>query len=460
MIKKIISSIMSVTVLTSTVTTYAYASDSTLRYDLNQMNSASRESFESVVTYLGYTSIESFINRSLSLRTSVVGSDRIKDLNNDNIADPADSSCIIQFLQGALQYANDYNDLDVTGDCIIDKNDAEAYLYYYVHYLLEGIDAPFSAHGNEYVPTTATEIRRYIKHTYNSGTAPNSTDVEYCLGANLLDESAEEALTSTLTNVALNYGETYWEYIDNAENSNLLEINDNTPYVKVQDTRVIRCAGSGAIIGPHTILTNAHCVYSKNDDTGEKRYSTDDVCAFTFDEDGEPHPRNLTVVSYHVPKDYITYEDNNMYKVRYDYALIVVEEDLTEYGCFDLGYALDGIVNTETDLTVTGFPQAVPCQDSSNGYNFRKYMVSSNGEIIPLTITDQNDIEKANYRLRGTAATSPGSSGSPMYTKTAYIELYDIQIGLITGGSHGLRFTKPMLEFFFNNDYLGLEELS
>lgn len=84
-------------------------------------------------------------------------------------------------------------------------------------------------------------------------------------------------------------------------------------------------------------------------------------------------------------------------------------------------------------------------------------MVSSYGTVIPLTLTDQENPEKADYHLRGTAATTSGSSGSPMYTET---DLQDTQIGLITGGSHGLRFTRPMLEFFFNNEYLDLEDLS
>ncbi len=84
-------------------------------------------------------------------------------------------------------------------------------------------------------------------------------------------------------------------------------------------------------------------------------------------------------------------------------------------------------------------------------------MVSSYGTVIPLTLTDQENLEKADYHLRGTAATTSGSSGSPMYTET---DLQDTQIGLITGGSHGLRFTRPMLEFFFNNEYLDLEDLS
>lgn len=457
MVKKLLSAITSVAILTGATALPVSSMDYEAESILDRMSDTQRNDFETVVTYLGYASAEDFINETLAMRSSVVDSSRIKDLNDDGTANTADAVCLMRFLEGNLQYSHDYRDLDVNGDCLIDKNDPSEYLRYYVHYMNQNVAAPFSAHGIGEVPETASEVRRYIKHTYSSGTAPNSTDVEYCLGASSINSYVEDGLLSVAENLEETYDECYWEYLLDAEDASVLQSSSTTPYTKVQDSRVIRCSGSGAIIGPHTILTNAHCLYSRNDTTGERRYSDSDVCAFTFTDDGEPIRHDLTVISYHIPKDYITNEDNGVYKVRFDYALIVVEEDLSDYGCFDLGYALDEIVDTETSLTVTGFPQAAPCMSPDEGYNYRKYMVSSYGTVIPLTSADQDNPEKADYHLRGTAATTTGSSGSPMYTETA---LQDTQIGLITGGSHGLRFTRPMLEFFFHNEYLGLEGLS
>lgn len=218
----------------------------------------------------------------------------------------------------------------------------------------------------------------------------------------------------------------------------------NGNYSLSTDSRLIRCAGTGFIVGDHVIATNAHCIYSAANDTfGLGGY----VTAFTFPDD-EPEPHNLTVVSLHVPTLYRRQNIDGTYSgnENYDYGLIEVKEDLSEYGCFNLGLPLDGIsmgLSTGKEVTVSGFPQAII--NTPNGYRYSP--VQSTGRVYNMST----------YRIDHTADTQSGSSGSPIYTTTEiYGNTYDTVIGIhnsdVTSTHNGgVRMTQPILMFYLNN---------
>ena len=49
-------------------------------------------------------------------------------------------------------------------------------------------------------------------------------------------------------------------------------------------------------------------------------------------------------------KDYLSEEEPN-----YDYALIYVEDDLSEYGIWNMGVLSDSFMNSSANLTTSGF---------------------------------------------------------------------------------------------------------
>lgn len=217
------------------------------------------------------------------------------------------------------------------------------------------------------------------------------------------------------------------------------------------DSRLIRCAGTGFIVGEHIIATNAHCIYNATNDTfGTNGY----VTAFEFP-NGTPVPHNLTVVSLHVPVDYREKQGNGTYAGNgdFDYGLIEVQEDLSNYGCFNLGLPLDALPTESNNgtgngkaVTVSGFPQAVI--NTPDGYRYSP--VQSTGNVYSMST----------YRINHTADTLNGSSGSPIYTTTSYWGVsYDTVIGIhnaAVNGTYngGVRITQPLLTFYCSNPYV------
>ena len=74
-----------------------------------------------------------------------------------------------------------------------------------------------------------------------------------------------------------------------------------------------------------------------------------------FNSDGTPGLSITDAVEVHVPTLYVngSYSDYNPY----DYALIKVNEDLSDYAIFNLGIMNDNFINKQTAVSVTGFPK-------------------------------------------------------------------------------------------------------
>lgn len=195
---------------------------------------------------------------------------------------------------------------------------------------------------------------------------------------------------------------------------------------------------TGFVVDSHTIATAAHCVYdienagrptvtSKRNVSTIRFYKTDGSIALTLN--------SSDVKEVHIPKLY--YDTNRVSpKSLYDYALISVNVDLSDYACFNLGAPLDSLKNMNTTLYCTGFPGDL------------------NNATIPYTGT--GTISKMDSQIiTHTVDTFQGDSGAPTYIETTYKgKTYDTVIGILSGENsvnYSVRITTDVLHFYKNN---------
>lgn len=173
--------------------------------------------------------------------------------------------------------------------------------------------------------------------------------------------------------------------------------------------------------------TSVHCIY--NTAVGVIPVTKIDFYS-TNSSDNTPVKIITDVESIHIRKNYIVIKNLN-----YDYALITVEDDLSDYLCFNLGFALDNLKDQETDIYVTGFPG----EDFGNMY-------TGFGNIV----------ECYDQRLKYNTDTTGGQSGSPVYTITTFQnKVYYTVIAIHThSGNYGVRITTDVLHFYYNNPNL------
>ena len=238
--------------------------------------------------------------------------------------------------------------------------------------------------------------------------------------------------------------------------------NNNTRDISVPENRVpdpgntavvyLRGIGTGFIVDDHVIATAAHCVSNWQANTFTSGLHID-ICL------NNANQVLATVMpsSIHVPSNYFTYSDE---KIRscYDYALIYVEADLSEYGIFNIGVPMDEFLDGHADVTGTGFPGTT----NGNVENSNMTRYKSDGYIQFF----ENDYAPSRVlRFSASCCSSAGDSGGPLYTTTLSYdgEAYITVIGIVTGGlnngnvykgTSGVRMTTDLLHFYLNNSYL------
>ncbi len=223
--------------------------------------------------------------------------------------------------------------------------------------------------------------------------------------------------------------------------------------------------GTGFIVDDHTIATNAHVVSLVNNNemkhlTASSYYFIPNMQVHLYNDDGTPRSTTpLTVVEMHIPKSYesgFTHGD--------DYALITVEEDLSELGCaqFDLGLAYN--MNTASfmraNLFVTGIPGWTETDTNENTGNL---VYTGKGTEAPSGLSNS-------VQFCYTADSTEGNSGSPVYFATRYTVGDDVYTtytaiaihsgagegdDLVAGTHHyniGSPITSSKLQFYLSND--------
>ncbi len=182
--------------------------------------------------------------------------------------------------------------------------------------------------------------------------------------------------------------------------------------------------GSGFVVDEHIIATAAHCV---------KNLAISEILLFNTN---GTISLSATPVEYHYPE---------IYSTDYcDYALITVEEDLSDYMCFNLGVALDSFSTNNPAVSVTGFSG-----DLNNDNDNTHTMYTGTGAIIDLN----------SAQIFHTADTGGGNSGGPIYiTESRGGHVYFTVIAIHTNGEHygvpgnrGARISTDELQFYYNN---------
>lgn len=353
------------------------------------------------------------VNTASASNSSIPATSRIKDLNRDNVLDTSDAQYLLTFLNGKVDYPYDYADMDANADSIVDSLDSEAYLRYYTYYqVMQSTTPPFSAHGAAHTTDTTSELDYKVynaqtgaySHTYALYELPMQRSSRAIIGTDEreIDWSKSGVVQIVTTDGAYNYWST------------------------------------GFVVSEHIIATAAHCFF--DEETGNFT-EVSSIRLYNTSGNITLQPTSLEV---HIPQAYL---DVNTPGANYvpvaDYALVTVEEDLSDYMCFNLAVPLNSASSQDHSLVTTGFP-----------WDNLETMVSGEGEIGGLTAD----------RLLHTCDAVQSESGGPIYIGDSSItqsneEFYSV-IGIhvceprVENPQYnvGMRMTLDMLHFFLSND--------
>ncbi len=246
----------------------------------------------------------------------------------------------------------------------------------------------------------------------------------------------------------------------------------NTGIVQIMNGEQ-ECA-TGFIVGDHTIATAAHCVY-KWDDRNKTAYVISDPAIITYNDDGTQEKvvengqtvsNSFDVTEIHIPYEYYSGLNSGLYGLELahvDYALLTVEDDLSDYTHFQLGipYHMNSAQFEEIDIYTTGLPYDLNQEETENK------VYTAIGKEHPGKLSNSQ-------LLYFTCDTMGGQSGSPVYTATEYyypgmenpISVYTA-IAILNKGSAdpliegqlylyynlGACIDSSKLQFYYNNTY-------
>jgi len=408
-------------------------------------SAAEADALAELLVFFGYESITDLMGGTRTLPDV----SHIKDLDGNNAANVLDAQYLLQFLQGQRMYAYEYSELDVTGDCILNSADAEAYLMYVADYRIQGLAAPFSGHGSLRTVDTSFENRSYWRYNCLTSTKdPNP----YTVSSNTLlpSQSIEQNQLQKLNNS-----------------------HNNRSFIGTEDQRFVQTfsasdnPGTGFIIGTHLIATAAHCVYNSTSNqfsfNGVKMYN------YTYDNQGniiDTNPVSLTPLSVHVPVAYANSTTDN------DYALIEVSEDLSDYGFCKLGMVIDGI-----DLLYSYTLDGLEYVDES-GADIKAMGYVPSGSYNPqigklyLPGTSYGQLYKTynDRTFTTTADHASGESGGAVFiqdSSNTYNTVFGIHTHAHANNSNimegsflagGLLITRPILQFYYSNPTISYED--
>lgn len=338
-----------------------------------------------------------------------------KDPNGDGHMTLADAAYIYQSLYGNYKPTN-LTELDVNDNNVVSDVDAV-----YVQMHDAGVVTMALPHNDSNIVNTNTNNRTYNVYTAGGGVFRRS----YTLSV-----ANDENVASTNSVIGSD------ERVIDWTKSGVVKLYTNFNY-----------GGTGFVVGPHTIATAAHCLVDYSD---LSRSMISDIKF--FDSNGNDINFNVTPIEYHIPVDYISSNGNgsDTYTPCSDYALITVQEDLSDYNIFNLGM-MTNTFNMTQPISVTGFPQKYLGEVVNDFYDH--LMCTGAGHFNGF---GNSHLGYNNDLLLHDVDTSSGNSGSPIYiTESVNGQVYFTVIGIhISGANKGTRIDSELLKFYKGNPHL------
>jgi V8-like Glu-specific endopeptidase len=322
------------------------------------------------------------------------------DVNGNGKVDSVDLTNLKQFLLGKKSADGKIADrLDVDGDGIIGQNDVKT-----LSTMILNGNTSVSVSYKSTVALPTQEDRDYYVFNPKSGKM---------VDAYTLDADDAPTITSS-----------------SASTRTIIGDDDRTLETTLKGVVNIGNYGTGFVIGEHTILTAAHCMYDY-----EKKAIITNSTFYLYDNGSYDNASvTATPVQIHIPGEYVENGTRD-----YDYAIITVKEDLSDYMSFNLGVARSTAVGDEIKVTGNGW--------GGTGVNTDLIGVMSTGVGDILTVSD--------YYVTYTADTIGGDSGAPLYyTKDGVNTVIGIHNSGGTGFNSAIRITTDILQFAYNNSYI------
>jgi len=327
------------------------------------------------------------------------------DPNGDGQLTISDSTFILQFLLGRYN-PTDLWELDVDDNCVVsvvDSNKVQAY------------DSNMSSVSSFNYPDGINSM--------------NSTSTS----RNYRVYNAQNGSYKRNYNLSV-------EDFDNSDNTNMI-IGTNDMIEDWSNRGTAKIVGNGFlatgfVVDSHTIATAAHVVFDTDSNIPKSLTSI-----LLFDQNETPHP--FTPKEYHIPT---AFKNLSEYSETYDYALITVEQDLSDYMSYNLGAITDYAATNQLTVGISGFPGGY------NSYSTHTEMLSLGSIVLS---TDLN--------FKHNADTQHGSSGSPVYISESYNGInYHTVIGIHVRNyeeenedlNGGVRFGAHELKFYRANNNL------
>ncbi|MCM1316378.1 MAG: trypsin-like peptidase domain-containing protein [Muribaculaceae bacterium] len=304
--------------------------------------------------FIGISNVNCKINANASYKC---------DVNGDGKTTVADAVCVAQYLCGLYNIPNP-EVADFNNDGFVSEADVTG-----IQYLDIGIKKPINA---DYTPSKPTIIN-------NSNVYYNRYDAN----GNFKDRYLVRAVSNIQSRSIIGDDD---------------RIKDNT-HSAICKIVTSTGTGTGFVASDNSILTAGHVV------KGSKINSI-----IFYDSNGNETSFKPNIIDYSIPVYYDDSENSN-----FDYALIKISNNLSDYNNLNIGYALQYSIDTQATVYVTGYQSAD-----------HKQMEVGIGRL---------DSTSDNYRLHYTCDTVPGVSGAPIYADIIFEgEHYYTVVGIHTNG--------------------------
>lgn len=376
------------------------------------------------------------------------------DVNRDGKVNVRDVSAIASYLESKV-CEPDYNNLDVNKSLIVDYMDEQ---YILAKVMGQSYSSSYFSKKNRTTskaPSVSNIVlnndadswaaREYRRYSYTSKKELSKYTLSPTM--NLLYNTDSRSDTSR---IVIGNDDRYAS--NGIENTGIVNIHTNTG-----------ADGTGFVVGDHQIATAAHNVFDKKTNDWFS-----DTLITLYKYNGELSNIDLTAVEAHIPAQYNPNESVTEYKYKYDYALITVEEDLSEYVHFNLGeaYSVNASNYSNIPIYVTGSPYNSPSGDS----NTYARLYTGEGRAISKYVNTTTPVSNTDV-LNYDTDMQQGCSGGPVYTVTVnningqssytytVIAINSFETppdnGNVQGmGNGGALITKYLMQFYKNNSYI------